>query len=55
MPLHMRLPKLKGFNNRFGSTTRWSTWTGWRSCSPPAATVDARGLAAAARSARASW
>ena len=28
MPLHMRLPKLRGFKNPFRSSTRSSTWTG---------------------------
>ena len=37
MPLHMRLPKLKGFKNPFpGSSTRSSTWTGWLRSTPTA-------------------
>ncbi|MEE3918592.1 50S ribosomal protein L15 [Micromonospora sp. BRA006-A] len=44
MPIHMRLPKMKGFKNKFRSCSRWSTWTGWPSCSRTAA-----------RSARSSW
>ena len=33
MPIHMRLPKLKGFKNRSRSSSRSSTWTGSPSCS----------------------
>ena len=37
MPLHMRLPKLKGFKNRIRSSTRSSTSTGSPRCSRRAA------------------
>ena len=38
MPLHMRLPKLRGFKNPFRCSSRSSTSTASRRCSPRVAT-----------------
>ena len=37
LPLHMRLPKLRGFKNPSAPSTRLLTWTASRSCSPTVA------------------
>ena len=37
MPIHMRLPKLKGFRNRFRTDTKWSTSAISTGCSRKAA------------------
>ena len=47
MPLHMRLPKLKGFTNRSAPSTRSSTWTARRRCSPQGGAVSVDDLVAA--------
>ena len=47
MPLHRRLPKLKGFSNLpFKTTTRSSTSTGWPSCTPTGGEVTPDDLVA---------
>jgi len=47
MPIHMRLPKLKGFRNRSAPSTRWSTWPTSAGCSPRAGQVGIEELVTA--------
>ena len=42
LPLHMRLPKLRGFKNPFRTEYQVVTWTASRNCSPTVATSPSR-------------
>lgn len=53
MPLYMRVPKRRGFNNPSASSTRPSTWT--RSASPASPTSPPRRSTPRVWSARAPW
>jgi ribosomal protein L15 len=56
MPLHMRLPKLKGFKNRFRTeSTRWSTSATSTGCSRRAARSVSTSWSPRVRCARTPW
>ena len=55
MPIHMRLPKLKGFRNRFRTEYEVVNVGDLTSCSPRAATSVSMNWWPQARSARTRW
>jgi large subunit ribosomal protein L15 len=55
MPLHMRLPKLKGFRNRFRTEYQVVNVGDLAGCSPRAATSVPRSWSRPAPSGRNSW
>ena len=55
MPIHMRLPKLKGFKNRFRTSYEVVTSAIWPGCSPRAATSVSPTSSRRAPSGRTPW